>query len=103
MRHFLKMKTLMPFMDLYNEQAGILDGDDESEVDLSSYAYQIWKNATTADPSLRKKVEEMPSVVYSSKSIRPTCLNGPPGSWSTCTTSHGATTLWPGWIAKEGA
>ena len=55
--------------DLYNEQAGILDGDDESEVDLSSYAYQIWKNATTADPSLRKKVEEMPSVVYSSKSI----------------------------------
>ena len=54
-------------LDLYNERAGILDGDDETEVDLSSYAYQIWKNATNADPSLKKKIEEMPSVVYSSK------------------------------------
>ncbi len=54
-------------LDLYNEQAGILDGDDETEVDLSSYAYQIWKNATNADPSLRRKIEDMPSVVYSSK------------------------------------
>ena len=54
-------------LDLYNERAGILDGDDETDVDLSSYAYQIWKNATTADPSLKKKIEDMPSVVYSSK------------------------------------
>ena len=54
-------------VDLYNERAGILDGDDEAEVDLSSYAYQIWKNATTTDPALRKKIENMPSVVYSSK------------------------------------
>ena len=54
-------------LDLYNEQTGILDGDDESEVDLSSYAYQIWKNATTADSSLKKQIEDMPSVVYSSK------------------------------------
>ena len=53
--------------DLYNEKAGILDGDDETEVDLSSYAYQIWKNATTANPTLKKKIEDMPSVVYSSK------------------------------------
>ena len=53
--------------DLYSEQAGILDGDDDTEVDLSSYAYQIWQNAITADPSLRKKIEDMPSVVYSSK------------------------------------
>ena len=54
-------------LDLYNEKAGILDGDDETDVDLSSYAYQIWKNATTADPSLKKIVEDMPSVVYSSR------------------------------------
>jgi superfamily II DNA or RNA helicase len=54
-------------VDLYNERAGILDGDDETEVDLSSYAYQVWKNATTTDPSLKKKIEDMPSVVYSSK------------------------------------
>lgn len=54
-------------VNLYNEQAGILDGDDDTEIDLSSYAYEIWKNATTADPSLKKKIEDMPSVVYSSK------------------------------------
>ena len=58
-------------LDLYNERAGILDGDDETEVDLSSYAYQIWKNATTVDPSLRKKIEDMPTVVYSSKAHEP--------------------------------
>ena len=54
-------------LDLYNEKAGILDGDDDTEVDLSSYALQIWKNATEANPTLRKKIEDMPSVVYSSK------------------------------------
>ena len=54
-------------VDLYNEQTGIFDGDDDSEVDLASFAYQIWKNATTADSSLEKKVEQMPDVVHSSK------------------------------------
>ena len=54
-------------VDLYNEKAGVLDGDDDTDVDLSSYAYQIWRNATKADPALGKKIEEMPSVVYSSK------------------------------------
>ena len=53
--------------DLYSENAGILDGTDETEVDLSSYAYQIWQNAIKKDPSLKKKIEELPSVVYSSK------------------------------------
>ena len=52
--------------DLYNEKAGILDGEDDSDVDLASYAYQIWQNATK-DDDLRKAVENMPSVVYSSK------------------------------------
>ena len=37
-------------LDLYNEKAGILDGDADTEVDLASYAYQIWKNAIDADP-----------------------------------------------------
>ena len=53
--------------DLYNEKAGILDGEDSSEVDLASYAYQIWQNATKDDETLRKTVEQMPAVVYSSK------------------------------------
>ena len=53
--------------DLYNEQAGILDGDDDAEVDLASFAYQIWNNATDGNPALKKAIEEMPPVVHSSK------------------------------------
>ncbi len=49
---FFEDESKQTVLDLYNEKAGILDGDDETEVDLSSYAYQIWKNATTADPEL---------------------------------------------------
>ncbi len=44
----------MPLFNLYHEKAGILDGDDDTEVDLASYAYQIWKNATDANPELAK-------------------------------------------------
>ncbi len=54
-------------LDLYHEKAGILDGDDDTDVDLSSYAYQIWRNATRDDPELRKRIEDLPPVVHSSK------------------------------------
>ena len=53
--------------DLYHEKAGILDDAEDSEVDLASYAYQIWQNATKDDDALRKTIEDMPAVVYSSK------------------------------------
>ena len=56
--------------DLYTEKNGILD-DDDTEVDLASYAYQIWKNATDADPSLVAKIEAMPNVVYATKAHEP--------------------------------
>ncbi len=58
-------------LDLYNEKAGILDGDADTEVDLSSYAYQIWKNATDADPRLLKIISGLPPVVYSTRSTAP--------------------------------
>ena len=38
-------RKVHPMLDLYIEKAGILDGEDDTEVDLASYAYQIWKNA----------------------------------------------------------
>ena len=53
--------------DLYNEKAGILDDEDDQEVDLASYAYQVWKNACDADPSLNKIIPDMPNVVYATK------------------------------------
>lgn len=52
---------------LYDEQSGILDDDEDREVDLVSYAYQIWKNATDANPALKPLIERMPDVVYSAK------------------------------------
>ena len=38
-------------------------------MDLASYAYQIWKNAVTADPNLQKIIPELPPVVYSTKAF----------------------------------
>lgn len=56
-------------VDLYNEKAGILDGEDvDTEVDLASYAYQIWKNAIDADPQLQKAIPSLSDVAYSTKS-----------------------------------
>lgn len=54
--------------DLYNEKSGILDGDDDdTEVDLASYAYQIWKNAIDANPQLNKIIPDLPNVIYATK------------------------------------
>ena len=58
-------------VNLYHERAGILDGDPDGDVDLASHAYQIWKNATSADPSLEKTVADLPDVVFSSRNHAP--------------------------------
>jgi superfamily II DNA or RNA helicase len=58
--------------DLYHEKAGLLDGEEaaDSEIDLASYAYQIWKNATEADVTLKKTIPDMPNVVFSARQRR---------------------------------
>ena len=61
--------------DLYNEKAGTLDGDDDGEVDLASQAFQIWKNAIERDPSLKKRVEGLPDVLYSTRHHEGTAQN----------------------------
>ena len=54
--------------DIYSEKNGILDEEESDiDVDLASYAFQIWKNATDANPSLKKIIPDMPNVVYSTK------------------------------------
>lgn len=52
--------------NLYAEQSGILD-DSDDEVDLASYAWQIWREATADNPELALAVESLPPVVYSAK------------------------------------
>ncbi len=56
-------------LNLYHEKAAVLEAEADGEVDLASYAFQIWKNATDADPSLRKTIEDMAPVSYSTKAF----------------------------------
>lgn len=56
-----------PIQDLYSEKSGVLDGEDDGEVDLASYAFQIWQNAIKDNPKLQKTVEDMPDVVFATK------------------------------------
>lgn len=55
--------------DLYTEKQGVLD-DNDDEVDLASYAWQIWKQATQDNPELAHAVESLPPVVYSAKAFQ---------------------------------
>lgn len=72
-------KDTKAMKDLFTEQSGILDGEADTEVDLASYAYQIWKNAVDADPSLQRIIPTMPPVVYATRSYTPTPHNMPAG------------------------
>ena len=53
--------------NLYTEKANILDMEIDTEVDLSSYAWQIWSNATKHNPTLEKRVAGLPDVVYATR------------------------------------
>ncbi len=84
---------------LYHEKAGILDGDADTEVDLASYAYQIWKNAATADPALQKIIPDMPPVVYSTRAHQPS-EKAPAGVLVYSRTAEGNDAL--AWIGQNG-
>ncbi len=87
-------------LDLYNEKSGILDGEeDESEVDLASYAYQIWKNATDANPKLLKLIPDLSPVVYSAKAHDP-AAGQPEGVLVYIKTAEGNDAL--GWMDTDG-
>ena len=85
--------------DLFTEKAGILDGDDDTEVDLASYAYQIWKNATDGNPELAKIIPAMPNVVYSTRPHRSTA-DQPEGALVYLRTADGTDAL--AWVNREG-
>ncbi|MDE6330400.1 MAG: SWF/SNF helicase family protein, partial [Muribaculaceae bacterium] len=55
--------------DMFNEKAGALDDDDDGDVDLSSQAFQIWKNATDANPRLKEIIPQLQNMVYSTKAV----------------------------------
>jgi superfamily II DNA or RNA helicase len=86
-------------VNLYHEKAGILEGNAETEVDLASYAYQIWKNAIDKDPTLEKTVAEFPPVVFSTRSHKPTEFK-PAGILAYVRTDEGNDAL--AWVDAEG-
>ncbi|HAX87976.1 MAG TPA: hypothetical protein DCY91_17340 [Cyanobacteria bacterium UBA11370] len=86
-------------LDLYHEKSGILEVDDDSEVDLTSEAYQIWKNATDNNPTLKKTIENLPHVVYSTRTHLPTTTQ-PEGVLLYMKTAEGNDAL--AWINREG-
>lgn len=83
--------------DLYNEKAGILDEDEEDEVDLASYAYQIWKDAVDADPSLAETIPALADVVYATRAVPP---GSQPGAIVYCRTASDNDVLM--WMAPDG-
>ncbi len=85
--------------DLYNEKSGILDNDNEGDVDLTSQAYEIWNQAIKANPELKKKIPALPDVVHSTKPI-PDEMSEGPGVISYHRNSHGFEALT--WIGSNG-
>ena len=88
-----------PLRDLSNENAGILDGDNDSEVDLASFAYQIWKNAIDQNPGLEKIIRDLPDMVYSAKAHTPS-VGKPEGALVYLKTSEGNDAL--AWVSPDG-
>ena len=86
-------------VDLYNERSGLLDDPQDDDVDLASYAYQLWKNAITQDPSLKGEIEKLPDVVYSTKPHLPT-VAAPEGVLIYMRTGDGIDAL--AWMDRDG-
>jgi superfamily II DNA or RNA helicase len=85
--------------DLFTERAGILDDEDDGEIDLTSRAYQIWKNAIDESPELKRLIEDLPNVVYSTKAHVPDASR-PEGVLAFVRTAQGHDAL--AWLDRAG-
>ncbi len=94
-----EVASIRTIADLYNEKAAILDGEPDSEVDLASQAYQIWKNATDANPKLKGIIEKLPNVIFSTRAHRGTAA-APEGALLYMRTSEGNDAL--AWVNRKG-
>ena len=85
--------------DLFTEKANVLDGEEDTEVDLGSHALQIWKNATDANPDLAAIIPAMPNVVFSTKAHAP-AVGQPEGVLAFVRTGDGHDAL--AWFDRAG-
>lgn len=63
-------------LDLFNEKSGILDDENDMDVDLASQAYQIWEEAIKKDPKLKTIIPKLADVIYSAKKVENINKNG---------------------------
>lgn len=96
---FFEDRVDQMMLNLYNEKSGILDDEADTDVDLTSEAFQIWNDATANHPALRKSIEAMPSVVYSTRSYSPTATQ-PEGVLLYMRTTEGNDAL--AWVDRNG-
>ncbi len=85
--------------DLYNEKTGILDDEEDNEVDLTSTAYEIWNQASKARPELKKIIPALPNVIYSTKTLPNEIIEGE-GIICYHKTAHDVDVL--SWMSKDG-
>ena len=57
-------------INLYNEKSETLEKEIADDIDLSSFALEIWNKGVKKDPTLEEKISNMPNVVHSSKEIQ---------------------------------
>ena len=64
--------------DIFTELTGSLDDDPtDDEVDLESFAFQIWKDAVEAEPRLEQTIPSLPPLVFSTKSLSDVAISKP--------------------------
>lgn len=86
-------------VDLYHEKSTVLDDEADEDVDLGSTAWQAWRNAIEADPTLEQQIRRLPDVVYSTRRFD-AAPGRPEGVLVYLRTADGTDEL--GWIDPEG-
>lgn len=67
--HFFDLEKQQKILQgIYDESSSALD-DDAQDVDLASYAYQIYKNAIERDPKIEAAMTALPDVVHATKEL----------------------------------
>ncbi|OUD13881.1 helicase-related protein [Thioflexithrix psekupsensis] len=63
-------KTVL--LDLYHEKSNVLEHEKEQEIDLVSEAHNIWSKAIKENPSLEKRIMNLPNHIYANKAAEQT-------------------------------
>jgi len=85
--------------NLYAEDPSVLEGQDDSDVDIPSRAQAIWQKAIEADPELEKIVSNLPNQVFATRHHDPSA-ESPNGVLIYFRTADGFDSL--GRIAEDG-